>query len=347
MVENILKTNQFPPALLLFGEEELLVEQTALQLFEAAKLLDPTQMNVDVLDADTTSVDAVLSIAKSFPMMSDKRIIWVKHAEKLTGTKDKKNDPIAQYLANPMNETFMLFTASIQSLDGISSAMKRNATTAKRKLSAIKYPLGSIIQYAPWVEYPKLKESQLVSWLVQQCKAASLTINQDAAEFMVLRAGTSLRDLQTELQKVQTYVGNAKNISQEDVLEVVGSGKVYNVFELQRAIGMADLQKSMLILTKMLSTEPQEMLILAMLTRWFLQLFQLIDCKHLTDRTEIVSRTGIQPFAVGDMITVCDKLGVRRIERALTILQQTEATLKSTSTDSLLVMQRALGGILA
>ena len=81
MIDKILKSGAFPPVMLLFGEEDLLVQEEAQRLYNAASAQDATGMNCEIVDGDGMTLDAILGIARSFPMMSDRRVLWVRRFE--------------------------------------------------------------------------------------------------------------------------------------------------------------------------------------------------------------------------------------------------------------------------
>lgn len=353
MIQEMIKSGNYPPVLLMFGEEDFLVQDSAQKLYNAASALDTTQMNCEILDAETTPLDKVLGLARSFPMMSEKRVIWVKHCDKYASAKTKGGaDIMADYLSDPLPSTFLLLTATLSSASGMGAAKAKDEASIKRKISAQKSPFNKLLQGASWIEYPAMKDKQLLTWLLDTCKKQKIEIESHVAEFLVMRASNSVRELSAELEKVLTYVGGVggvggkSKVTEEDVLAVVGSERSNNVFELQRAIGRADGAKAMTIITKMMISERQEMLILTMLTRYFVSLLKLIDVRGSNDRQLMARTAGIPPFAVGDHLSAIDALGVRRIEHALFELRSSEATLKSISTDPVLVLQTMLSKIL-
>lgn len=347
MIEEMLKSGAYPPVLLLFGEEELLVDEAARRIYAAASADDVSGMNCDTLDGEGTALDTVLTIARSYPMMGERRVVWVRRFDKVTGAKDKKgNDVMAAYLASPSSSTFLLLTASLSNLDGLQASLQKNATTAQRKIAAQKPPIGALLKHAQWHEFPRMRESQVRAWVRTRAKSGGMNIDDRTIDFLLLRCGTQLRDLALELDKLKTYAGENNDVTLDDVNAVVGAGKTYNIFELQRAIGRADVANAYTILTRMMEAERQEMLIIAMLTRYFLALYKILDLRGITDRGEVAKRAGIPPFAVADHMEAIDRLGGARIERALSLLVQADATLKSSSSDALTVLQSALSQIL-
>jgi DNA polymerase-3 subunit delta len=330
MIDEILKSGAFPPAILLFGEEDFLVEHDAQRLYDAAAKMDATGMNCDVLDGEQTSLDAVLSVARSFPMMSDRRVVWVRRAEKMTARDAKGSDAMTSYLSNPAETTVLIFTASLPAADGIGK-LRQRPDAIKKKLSKVRYPFNALINGAGWTEYPRMSETQVRSWIVNHCRSLGVTLPAEAPDLLLARLGTGLRDISMELEKVRTFIGDRSEVRLDDIYAVAGSTREFNVFELQRAIGRRDAPNAMRILRAMLEAESQEIMILTMLTRYFTSLYALIDLRALTDQTQIARQSGLQPFALTEAFQALDQLGPRRVESALHHLRHAERSLRSSS----------------
>ena len=340
MIDDLIKSGKLPPVLLIFGEEDLLVEENAKRVFDHAASSDATGMNCEAFDGEGMNLDAVLSIAQSYPMMSDKRVVWVRRFEKVSASKEKKGtDKLSQYLASPLPSTFLLLSASLPSADGISTAMQRNEATAKKKISAMKFPTGVLLSKTSWVEFPRMRENQVVRWIMDRAAKMGFQLHQTVAEFMVARNGPALRDLSHELDKLHAFVGDRKEVTEDDVLAIVGSGRQYNVFELQKAFGRKDQRATMMILSKMLEEDKQELMVITMLTRYFTALFKVMDCFGMGSQAEIAKAAGIPIFTVGEHVEAVNRLGSTFIERALSELRSAEATIKSSSTEPRLILQ--------
>jgi DNA polymerase-3 subunit delta len=145
-----------------------------------------------------------------------------------------------------------------------------------------------------------------------------------------------------ELEKLKLFLGDRTHATEEDVYAVVGSSREFNVFELQKAIGRADVSAAMKIATSMMTSDSQELPIIAMVSRFFLQLYRLLDARALSDSTAISQQTGIPTWTLNEHLDYVDRLGPYRIERALHLLRESERTIKSTSTPPLLVIQSLL-----
>lgn len=348
-IDDVLTSGNLPPIMVLFGEEDYLVEAAARRVMDTLAAADPTGMNTDVVDGESTPLDAILSIARSYPMMHDRRALWVRRFDRVTVRKDRKGtDLLSTYLADPAPATVLLLTARWESADGITAQVQRNAASAERKLAALKFPIGAMLRSVWWQEFPAQREQQVHAWIKATLRREGCTIDADAIDLLTLKAGTSLRDVAMELDKVRLYIDGATTITADDVNTVVGAGRTYSVYDLQRAIGSRDLARSLTIVGSLMTASRQEMLILAMLTRYFVALFTLVDLRTANaDRNDMARRAGIPPFALADHFDTIDRYGVAAIERAVLLLADADATLKSTSTDPTTVLTSTLTRLMA
>lgn len=332
-IAELTKGGTFPPVVLLFGDEELLVEEAASELFNAACASDTAGMSSDVLDADSTSLDAVLSVARSYPMMSDRRTLWVKRFEKISGGKAKSKDSLQSFLSDPPPFTVLILSASVPSASGIGAASAKNQATMQRKIKGLKFPFNLLFSSSAWVEFPSLRTGQRASWVQQRAQKYGLTIDLRICESIVARHGSELRALDTELQKLAAFVGNEHIVTEGDVARIVGHTSTNTVFDLQRAISRRDVPAAITILNELMDSDRQELFIVSMLTRYFTALFKLVDAQALRDSGAIASAIGVPPFAVADHITALQNLGTASVEFALHQLRLIESLCKSSASD--------------
>lgn len=347
MIETFIRTGQYPSVLLFFGEEDLLVEEAAQQVFQAACDQDVSKMSTDLLDGEGFTLDAILSLARSFPMMSERRTLWVRRFEKVSGGKQKNVNAMSAYLANPMATTVLILSASLPSAAGIGALLQKNAAAAQRKIKALKYPFDVILTSATWQEYPAMKSSHVVPWIQKRAVALGMSLDPSLCDYLVAKHGTSLRELHMELDKLATFVGSSRQVTEDDIVQVVGESRAYSVFELQRAVGQGNLAQATIIIDRMLTANSQELLVIAMLTRYFTTLFKLIDARTLSGNNAIASAVGIPPFAVGEHIDALQRLGPQVVERAIHQLRYAESIIKSTATDPRILLQTVLLSILS
>lgn len=350
-VDQIIQSGNVPPILFIFGEEDFLIEESLAKLIAYLLPTEHSRYDFDMLDGDDTSQNIIVSKASSYPMANDRRVVVVRRVEKLFTSRSKKpdkNSPISSYLKNPSPSTVLIFVSNTDAFTGISAGLKgKNIDKAKKQIENAKFPYNEILSKYEWIEFPKIWESNLPSWISQRVKSYGKTISQDAVELLFAQTPPSLRDLSNEIEKICLFIQDQKNISVEDVGKIAGSSRSNNVFELQNAVGERNLKKSLTILYNMLASEKQEMLIITMLTRYFLAVWKLQEAAAATNNnSELAGKVGVNPFFLKDYRAAASKYSPTMVNNAIIALCDADLELKSSGFDNLLTMQNLLTKII-
>ncbi|MCX7936649.1 MAG: DNA polymerase III subunit delta [Chlorobi bacterium] len=347
----LLRMKSLPRLIFLFGEEEFLLEETASSLVEAARMRGIEQVDIDVLDGEEISAEQLVRRAEAFPMASQERFILVRHFDRVPVGRKNSADYIAlaEYIRSPSPTTILVLAASedsrLDDLKGLAAALSNPKQQAKAvsKIAKLRFPYNLLIEHAAWIEFPRLPERQLPEWIIKRFKSHGYDCPAEVAEYLIVQVGTRLRDLANEAAKLMLYVGERKRLSIEDVLAVAGASRVYNVFELQKAVGQRDLTAALRILHHMVRTERQDLLIVTMLARYFFTLWRIDELRQTTtNATELGRAAGISPFFVPEYLAALRHYTSDHIADALELLHQADVTLKSSSTDTLTVLQQTL-----
>jgi DNA polymerase III subunit delta len=99
----------------------------------------------------------------------------------------------------------------------------------------------------------RISRETLTEFISQRLRNAGKTIESQAREMILLRAGDELRSLQEELEKLLLYVGDRPSIRAQDVdLILVDRGEGW-VFDLTRSIGERNALDALAHLTRLLA----------------------------------------------------------------------------------------------
>lgn len=348
----MIASGNFPPVVLMFGEEEFLLEEAYNKLVDAAVEKDTGAFNIDVLEGSDTTPETIIEMASAFPMMAKRRVVAVKHFEKVSlgrGSKSEQSSPLAKYFAAPSPTTLLILLAAVSDLNGLTAALgnARQKAKGEKKLKSAKFPYNILLEKCTWIEFPKLYERDIPSWVARRFKKQGREITPDACELLTAQAGTSLRDLHNEIEKILIYVRDKPKITRDDIMNLIGASKTYNIFELQKAVGLRDLSRSIEIMQRMLAVDRQELLIVTMLTRYFSILWKLSEARHLSrDTFELGKTVGVSPFFLPEYTAALDKYHVRHIENAFQALCNADLSIKTSSGESDITLQRMLTSII-
>ena len=352
-IEDLIKSGKYPPVLLMFGAEEFLLDEAYVQLKTTLCKDETAQYDMEIIDAEDINsnqvYDKIVDSCYAYPFVSEKRIVIVKHFEKLTSgrisKKNQENPALSKYLSNPQPTTFLIILSSDDKLNGAGSATKK--VKADKPAKALPFPYGLILDKFEYIEFPIIYESKYPDWLQKRCGKFGKEIKADAVELLVAQTNTSLRDLNNELQKILLYIGDKKQITAQDVAFIAGASRVNNVFELQKAVGKRQLSKTLSIIENMLAYERQEMLIITMLTRYFVILFKLIEeAGKGQNQYQLAGKAGVSPYFINEYLEALNNYTPQEIENSFIELCKADEALKTTTTDSTYVLQRMLINIM-
>lgn len=224
----------------LHGEETFLID---LIQEEIEKLVPENQkdFNFDLIYGGESTSDKVLSIANSFPMMADKRVVIVRDFLKLDDQADSAIEDFKSYFAHPNPQT-VLFLTDLKKPDGRTETGKALTSAGKGK----KEKVGIY-------HFPKVEDQLLPNWVIDWTKHShGMDISPGAAQILSQLVGQDLNLLSTEIEKLCTFVDSGREITLDDVKKITESYREYNVIELKEAVFKRDTRLALKISEQML-----------------------------------------------------------------------------------------------
>jgi len=235
-----LKQRQFKPIYFLMGEEPYYIDKISDYIGQNALSESEKDFNQVVLYGRETSLDEIISEAKNFPMMAERRVIIVKEAQDLSryinkkeseepeDPNDKKQDSKAfeNYVENPLSTTILVFCYKYKTLD------KRKKITKNLEKNGVVF------------ESKKLYENQIGTWISKLLSDSGYTIEPKASAMLVEFLGTDLSKINNEIEKLKIVIPKGTSINADHIEKNIGISKDYNIFEFQKAIGTKNIAKA-------------------------------------------------------------------------------------------------------
>ncbi len=303
----------FSPVYFFNGEESFIAEEATRVILDAALTPDERGFNLDVVYGSEATVQDIISHAMSYPMMADRRAVVVRNMERLS-LPERECELLTQYVEHPSATTILILVAGTPDLR--------------------KKPYPAIRKAALQLECKPLYDNQIPSWILTRVHDEGKQISQGAAKLLSTFVNASLRELQNELDKLYIYVGDRNTITEDDVGAVVGVSKDYNVFALQNALGVRDVEKVTHIMGRLLEGGDSPTLVIVMLTRFFTTLWKLVEMKRRGMSTqELPGAIGVNPYFLKDYLSALDHYSPQQIEDAFAVLVRSDEQLKTTSVD--------------
>ncbi|HAG91481.1 MAG TPA: DNA polymerase III subunit delta [Bdellovibrionales bacterium] len=293
----------------LCGDESFLVEESVNLL--KSKIVDEGTMdfNYSSFIAGETSGADVRDAVEMLPMMGARRMVLLRGAESL---KEKDWEALYEVIDRPVDST--VFVVACESLD-------------KRKRPYKKLSKASI-----WVELQRPYENQMPQWIEYLCYRQDLEVSREAIALLLQFVGTNLTELNSEIEKLSSYIGDRNRIEEADVLKVVSRSRVDRIFDLTDAIGVRDKAKALTLLANLLDGGQSEIGVVALLNRHFRILSQLRALAPLgLSGGKLCSKVGIPQFLLNNYLSQSKVWPDRKMTQMFSLLVLTDRALKSSA----------------
>ena len=168
-----LKAGYLKPVILIYGEEQYLAEW-AVKAVKRKFVNEATEvMDYAVVDEEQ-ELTGLLESLRTLPLMSEKRVVWIRNFEPLTGkktsgfTSDLQNQLIS-YIEDPSEDSIAIFSS--EKTDG--------------KIKLVK----SLKKYAGVYEFGQLTQAELESFASKRFKAAGLSCGRQCMNMLISETG--------------------------------------------------------------------------------------------------------------------------------------------------------------
>lgn len=232
-----IKAGSMKPVYYLYGEEEFYLDQLVEKF---SNLLPPHEkdFNFDLLYGQDITPAKALAIARSYPMMAERRVLIIRNflqTAKGAGKEGDMNDFIP-YFDNPNPSCLVVLfdTGKPAGNTKIGKALSKN-------------------QNVGFYHFEPLPDYMIPEWVMNWVKTHhQKQIDPAAAQLLSQFVGNNLQLLSSEIDKVCTFVDTKSQVSEADVKEIIGSYREYTAIELKEAVIKRDLAKALYISEQML-----------------------------------------------------------------------------------------------
>ena len=287
------------------GADTLLAEE-ALERLLAEHLGDAREDAVVVMRGEENTWARLLESARTGSLFAPRRAVVVRGAELLKG----EDDAVAGYLDDPTPGLLLVLMAA---------KPDKRKTVWKR-----------ILEKATVVTADPLKGRALRAHGQDRLRRRRLALADDALEELLERVGQDLRRLVGEIDKLEAFAAGRKApLTAEDVAAVSGRGLTAPLYKLSDAFTARRLDTVLALMEDALEDGLAPLLILATLHR---ATRQVRGAKALQEKRagqdEIVSRLGLLPFKVRDVLEAARRWSDAELAAALRALDVADRRIK-------------------
>jgi DNA polymerase III subunit delta len=304
----LLNKGELGPCYLFFGPDEFMMESVISKIREEYIPESARDFNLEICYGGETTAAEIVNKAQTIPFMARNRLIIVRRTEEF---KADQLDRFLSYLDNPVSSTCLIFLTS-------KTDFKRNFYKKFRTAGLA-------------IDFKELKSNQIAPWIRRMARELSLNISGQACVYLQNMVGDRMRDLYSELVKLQIRYGNSE-IGEKEIHELVIHGRTYNIFELMDALSVKDRRKSLSVLNRFLGEEDKKsapLQIIGMINRQLGILWKTKAILESGGRSEdIASKLGLMPFSAGNFMKQSKHWSIAELEKGISLLYRADRLLK-------------------
>jgi DNA polymerase-3 subunit delta len=296
------------PVYVLHGEEHFLKRQVVAALRKIVLGGEDDSFGLSTFAGDKATFAAVRNELSTLPFLAPRRLVVVEGADPFV---QQERPKLEKYVAEPAATGVLV--------------LEVKSWPSNTKLAKL-VPENTTIQCKP----PPTHD--LPQWCAGWCAARyAKQLAGPAARLLVDLVGVEMGQLDQELNKLATYVGEASRIEAADVDQLVGDSRAEKTFEIFVLIGNGETGKALTMLDRLLDQGEDPLKLLGAFS-W--QLRRLVQASRLQQQkippAEALEKAGVPPFARRSAEQQLRHYGPR-VNRLYDWLLQTDQQLKGGS----------------
>lgn len=304
-INNDIKTGNYQPVYLLYGEERYLKRQYKDKLKKSLCALDDN-MNNHYFEGKGISIGEVIDLAETMPFFADRKVIFLENS----GFLKSGGEQLAEYL-NTQNETTVIVFVE-------SEIDKRS------KLYKAIQSKGCV------VEFEAQDENTLKRWVAGILNKEGKRITESTVQLFLSKTGTDMENIHAELEKLICYCMDKEVVESEDVETICTTRVTSHIFDMVDAIADKKQKKALELYYELLALKEPPMRILFLIARQCNILLQVKAMKNKGyGNKDMASSIGVPPFALGKYVTQAGKFKTTQLKNAVTQCVEAEEAVKT------------------
>lgn len=319
-LQNILQAGTVPGLILLYGQESFFVEKGMLAVRDAVVTPENRDFNLTQFYGKDFVPNDVVEQARTFPVFAERRLVIIKNIHE---SRAEQLETLLDYVEDPVPETVLLLTAEkIDARRKIFQLFKKNGVS---------------------IEFKKIYENQLPSFVRDLAKSSNLSLTAGALKLFCKRVGTNLAEVQGEMEKLVGYLGERDLADEADVAAIVSDTRIESIFDLTDAMGRGDRSTALTLLDRLLAEGQAPLMILAMMTRHFRQMWKISELvSQKVPQSELPRRVGASPYFLKGLMQQATRFDHRQYRQVFNRFLETDLALKSSGGEPRMQLEQLL-----
>ncbi len=304
------------PVYMLKGEEHLVMEEMATRLTVRFVQEDMRSFNLSIDHGSEIDMKTFVSTARSFPFLSDRRVMIIRELERLKG----RWKQLVEYCSEPVDSTVVILLFATHDDKGRRIRPPRDFAALEKAVKA----RGRVIQF------DRLNDTGLRKWVSSRARRLNFEMDDRAVSRLLSSAGTNLYDLSNELDKIGVAFEGGR-VTGKDVASVIGSYRMRSVFDMLDSIGKGNPASALMILSGIINSGAE---------RPSFVVYQLI--RHFMALLRIKAGQGGGGYRYDKLKAEAGRLKIHEVMTWLENLRTTEILMKSTAFPEELLLDSAI-----
>ncbi len=312
---------------LLFGEETFLIDEHLQKVTSAFSSQDVQRFN------EGAPIDQILMAVSMTSLFSASNAIVIKNPKWLTNAADDKELALLTQLFTLIpNQPHHVIVVVFGSVD----QRKKAAQLLKKHCE--------VTQYSPFKDW---EQDKVLQWIQNRVKIYKKTMDQDAQMALENIGGSDLRQMASELEKLDIYTGSRTTITTADVQAMCAPANA-SIFDFTEALKLRQLPQALGALERLMEhgEDPVKLLGLISATyRLYLQLLALSAEKKTS--ADIAAKIGKNPYFIQKLLPeVKKRYSLAQVQKAYEALATCDFEIKTGKMKPELALELAVIGVL-
>ena len=300
-----IKTGNFRPVYLLYGEEAYLKKQYKDKLTKAM-FPDGDTMNYSYFEGKGIAAAELIDLGETMTFFAERRLIVVENS----GFFKNATPDLADYMKVMPDTTCFIFVES--------------EVDKRGKLFKAVKDKGCV------VEMGRQDEKTLLIWIASNMKREGKLIKESTAKYLVTKTGSDMENLENEMEKLFSYTLGKAEVTVQDIDDICTTQITNKIFEMVEAVAQKQQKKALDYYYDLLALKEPPMRILYLLTRQFKLLLEVKELlKKGYDKAQIAKTAGLHPFVAGKYMKQCKTFSKEELREIMEEAALTEELVKT------------------
>lgn len=329
-----IKNSKFDKLYFLFGEEKYLIRHYSNKLTESILGKGYLDFNYQKFSSSGSTIDEIADAVEALPIMAEKKCVLVTDLdiEGMNATDQKK---LGELISDIPDTTVLIISQVTLDINLKKSAKWKKFISGLEKSGTVISidKMGSVAI-----------ERQLMSW----AKKCGTILSQINAGKIVKLCGSDLLTLKNETEKLCAYVGQ-NEVTEQDIDLLITKNLETTVFVLSNALMSGDYNKAYKQLDLLFYQREEPVAILAVLASSYIDLYRARVAIESGENSKVLSEIfdyKNKEFRIKNAERDSRKMSTECIKESINIITETDLALKSSRTNSRILMEEMLSKLL-